>query len=140
MFNRKDVPQSSLKMGPLEQSYKVFVLLCICAPEWRTNRASQIARISFSIYALVSMIIANIGSIVFVFKYFTIDLSNSLFAIFQIAAVSEATYTYVTALVLRDKIQNIFSAIWDIHKLCNLQFESRIKWFNSSFHRHGHNH
>lgn len=67
---------------------------------------------------MISLIFtALIGSVAFVLKYLQTDLTNSLYAIFQVAAYGEALFSLFTAYFMRKNIQKCFYAFRDFYSM-----------------------
>lgn len=63
------------------------------------------------------MFIGCFCSVIFIAKYFSVNLEDSLGAGFQVGAATPTFYTIVAALILRDDIMKIFIDIQMIYEL-----------------------
>lgn len=97
-------------MKPLHENYRSFVLLCICPP---TESISYWMKL-FNVLILISCILfestTTIASVVFIGKYFSINLPNALCACYQVATGCMALYTLITAHINRKDLKEIFDA------------------------------
>lgn len=69
------------------------------------------------------MFIGCFSSVIFIAKYFSVDLENSLGAGFQVGAATPTFYTIIAALILRDDIMKIFidiQMIYEMSKFVNI--------------------
>lgn len=85
-------------------------------------------------YAMFSLIMASVASIFFVKRFVKTDLENALSAIAQSALAISEIYTFLSALVLRKKVQTIFTAFQNVYDTC----EWKCSWLHvqlPGFHR-----
>lgn len=59
---------------------------------------------------------AVIASAIFFLKFVSVDLNQSLYAMFQIAAYTNVTYIYIAAFLLRHKITAVFDSLTEIYE------------------------
>lgn len=110
-------------MKPLEQSFKTFVLLCICPPDPTADKWIKLRNFSFLSLAISFVLLGNISSITFIMKYIGTDLENSLFACLQVAALTETIYTIFVALLIRNKITMIFDEFQTFYDSSKIYFK-----------------
>lgn len=99
-------------------SYKLLALLCVCPREKTANRWILIRNILFSIFVMFSLIMASVTSIIFAKKFMKSDLENALPAAAQSVLAIGEIYTFFSALVLRKKVQHIFTAFQTVYDTC----------------------
>lgn len=124
-----------LIMKPLNRSYHVFVLLCICPPDQFANRWIKFRNITFSIMGLTLILLGNISGFIFIMKFAKIDLIQTMFAVLQTAALTGAIYTLIMAYVLRTKIQSVFNIFQHFYDSSKLP-KKKKKFKKVPIHRH----
>lgn len=115
-------------MIPLNRSYQLFTLLCICPTDPLANRWIKLKYISFSISAIGVVFLGNISSYIFIGKYLKINLVDSLYACLQSAGFTTALLTLLTAFIQRNKIMNIFNDFQNFYD------SSKNIWFLLQWH------
>lgn len=96
------------KMKPMDQSYQIFVLLCICSPNANPTKSMQIRNVIFAVITFVYQLLGLISSCVYIVRYFTTNLANTLCAGYQMSGLLSILYTLSIAYIWRGKIQAIF--------------------------------
>lgn len=104
-------------MKLLKLNYHIFNLLCICPPDDSCSQFIKFRNIIVLILNILLMFIGCFSSVIFIAKYFSVDLENSLGAGFQVGAATPTFYTIIAALILRDDIMKIFIDIQMIYEL-----------------------
>lgn len=110
-------------MNPLETTQKVMKWLCMCAPhptEKTSKKVAYVLCLSIGITAYLGMIASSVA---FFVKYVSIDVGESLYALYQIA-VSGMLYVVIVAILMRYRIDALFQNLAMIYKKCN----DPIKW------------
>lgn len=74
----------------------------------------------YPVLVAISNITALIASIIFVDKLETADLEAILYATYQIVSIVAGTYMLITALLLRQEIQDLFLSFHQMHEECEL--------------------
>lgn len=105
-------------MKTLNKSYKLLKLLCVCPRENTESRWILFRNISFSMFAMFSLIMASVTSTIFAKRFMKTDLENALPATAQSALAIGEIYTFLSALVLRKKVQKIFTTFQTVYDTC----------------------
>lgn len=101
-------------MKPLETTKQVFTWLCIyCADYNSISERITCILFTFSVFTFNACI--SIASVVFIVKNISIDLENSLTAVFQIAVFSGLLYVMTAAVLLRYRITALFGGLQTIY-------------------------
>lgn len=95
-------------MKPLQDSYNIFVHLCICPPIKLISRRKKMFNIFLSIFCPTLLIIGLIGSFVYFIRNFRSDLASTICAINQIFGTLIGLYTLFMAHVKRRDIKQMF--------------------------------
>lgn len=104
-------------MKLLKLNYRIFNLLCICPPDDSCSQLIKFRNKIVLILNILLMFVALFSSLIFIAKYFSVDLESSLGAGFQVGAATPTLYTIIAALILRDDIMKIFIDIQIIYEL-----------------------
>lgn len=110
--------KEQLKMKTLNESYKLLALLCVCSREKTDGWWILVRNIVFTIFAIFSLIMASVTSTIFAIRFIETDLENSLPAIAQSALAIGEIYTFLSAFVLRKKVQETFAAFQNVYDTC----------------------
>lgn len=132
-------------MKLLKLNYRIFNLLCICPPDDTCSRLIKFRNIIVLIMNIFLMFVGCFCSVIFIAKYFSVDLESSLGAGFQVGAATPTFYTIIAALILRDDIMKIFIDIQMIYEMCKFVryssrqpnktgWSSKLFQFHPSFH------
>lgn len=104
-------------MRPLKTTHKVLILLSICSPDENfESRKLFIFMVTFGV--LVSNICAVLTDIVFFRASMSIDLENSLYALFQLMASLCVTYLMIVGINLKQQFDGIFAELAQIQNAC----------------------
>lgn len=103
-------------MKPLPTSKRVLIWMCMCTPH---KSATIIDKLAYALFTLI-IFIGNAGTLVscavFFWKYASIDLAASLYALMNIAANSGVIYACCSiALIDRAKVNGIFEKLTAIY-------------------------
>lgn len=101
-------------MKPLVTNQKVLIWLYLCAVDDVSLR-TNLAHIALGATAFLLLILGNVASVLFVLKFVSVDLKLSLFALYQIFAISSILYLMIAAFILRHKIHDIFAMLQEIY-------------------------
>lgn len=138
-----------MEVKPLPTQRKVLTWLCIYYSDKNESKMQKI--IKFSCYAtfILSFISCITGSLMYYNKFASINLEESLFALYQIVAQSAILYMFLIAFLLKRQITGIFDELSTIYKasktiysiilICENQIkstensnwsESRVLWWS----------
>lgn len=106
--------------NPLETNRKVFIWLCMCPADKSTDKKENRAHVICIVIVTALILTFFIASAVFFSKFASTDLEESLYALFQISATSGVMYLIAVAIIMRDKILNIFNKLSDIYEACKM--------------------
>lgn len=109
-------------MKPLATNQRVLIWFCVCPDESSSNR-QKLAHIAFTTAVVVSIFFCYIPSIEFFVKFVSIDLKDSLYALFQVSALSYAIYTVIFVYFSRQKFIAIFENLSKIYNECKAYFD-----------------
>lgn len=104
-----------INMNPLIIDQQVLSWFCVCLTSDTKSVGSRIASITFSFSCLIANACAVAASATFFAKFVSIDLEESLYALFQITAYSQVVYIYIMAFILRHKVTAIFGNLLKIY-------------------------
>lgn len=114
----------------MNQSYQIFVLLCICSPNANPTKSIRIRNVIFSVIAFVYQLLGLIASCVYIVRYFTTNLANTLCAGYQMSGLLSILYTLSIAYIWRENIQTIFDAFQIFYDECKNACELwHLIWF-----------
>lgn len=108
-------------MRPLEENYRLFVVLCICPSAKSINCLMKMFNILISISCIFIEFIALIASFAFVLKYFSINLEIAICACYQIGAGFIVIYSLITAFIKRDDFKETFERFQDFYDTSKLK-------------------
>lgn len=105
-------------MKPLQEIYQIFVLFSICSSKKRIGLQWKFFHAFISLFSLIVQIVTFIASFNFVIKYFSIDLTNSICAFYQIAGTGIAIYTIIISHIKCDNLKEIFDIYQSFYNAC----------------------
>lgn len=126
-----------MKAFPTHQ--RVFTMMCILPMADNTETWKKILIVLFGATVPLSVISGFLASVVYVSKYATVDLEESVKTVYQIAAYMNVSYTVTLALLRRNQILEVikkFQSIYDASKTLLVSFKveySAIFHFYSNF-------
>lgn len=101
-------------MQPLILSRQLLTWHCLCyekgSPVWK-----QLIRIVLSASAFLMNLSCVPTSILYVLKFLSVNLEESLYALFQVAACTSAAYVVAIAFRMRYRTANLFKMLEDIY-------------------------
>lgn len=97
-------------MRPLQENYKIFVLLNICPPANSISHWKKLFHILVSISCLSILFIGMLASLAFILKYFSDDLESAICACDQIVGGMTVFYPLIIAHIKRDDFKEIFDS------------------------------
>lgn len=101
-------------MKPLVTNQQVLTWLCICKNE-TSSRMEKLAHISFSVFVSVFLFWGDLSSLMFFIKFATVDLEESLYALFQVAGLSGMVYLIFVVPFSRHAIAATFDSLSKIY-------------------------
>lgn len=110
--------QIKRKMKPLVKSQEILTWLCICPTE-NASKWKRFAHLFFTLSIILLVCSLMVSSVVYIFQFLLIDLENTLYAVGQIPCWSPVLYSFIMALIKRQKITALFTKlnkIYDIRK------------------------
>lgn len=94
-------------MEALHYSKWIFTWLCICPDN--NDTIIYLIRIIVNIIIISTEFLALVASILFMLFNLSVDLKNSLYALFQVAALFCVLYMWVIGYNMRNRVAKIFS-------------------------------
>lgn len=103
-------------MKPFATNRQVLTWFCVCPFDQSTIILKKMFFIIVTLFLFASVFSGAVSSIVFFVNNLSIDLKNSFYCIFQIAAFSNLSYLYIVAFVSRKKIYAFLTTFDEIYK------------------------
>lgn len=120
-------------MRPLQTNKRVLTLLCLYPSDESVSKWKQLTLAVFTFLIIAANMCGLIASSFYFVKFVSTDLETSLHALLQMAALSAATYMLVIGLVLRQKINDIFSRLKNIYDASKNNFQENNGLYKSMF-------
>lgn len=127
---KKILKNVCMKMKPLVTNQRVLTWLNVCPVEETATKREKNLYFTFNVFILIIALGMMIGSVLFLIKYWSIDLEAALLAFFQISVMFGFLYMTLTAYVLRQKITAIFTNLTDIFNESNCSLFTKNISFN----------
>lgn len=105
-------------MIPLKTNQHVLKWLCVCETDNTVSKWKKLAHISFTVLIFMSNIILIPTSIAYLLNFISVDLEQSLYALFQLSGMCGITYMMIVAFILRHEINDLFGTLTDIYHDC----------------------
>lgn len=115
-------------MEPLATNRQCLIWLRMCAADESANRRQKIAHAIFAMLVLTALMSGISASLIFMWKFISIDVGRSVFAFMLVA--TEFTVIYLASvgmILLRHKIGTIFDNLSTIYKDSKFEFWNAIK-------------
>lgn len=100
---------------PLATIRKVLKWLCILPAREATSKHKKLIYIVFSVSILTISICGFTSSLIFIVKYFSTNLEDCLYALFQVSGNISNLYMVLIAFILRHRIAALFERLWEIY-------------------------
>lgn len=107
---------------------RVLTWLCVFPLDEVATMKENMTCIAFSIGVILTIFSGMTGSIVFFLKFVSTDLEESLYALFQIAALISTINAIVVVILLRHRIPGMFKNLTGIYEECKLKRDSNYKF------------
>lgn len=111
-------------MKPLVMNQRVLTWLCVFPMHESAAMKEKLTCIVFSIGVILTIFSGLIGSVIFFLKFVSTDLEESLYALFQIAAIFSTSNAIVVAVQMRHRIPTMFKNLTTIYEKCKLKLNS----------------
>lgn len=105
-------------MKPLLSIQRSMIWACFCRENENEDKWRKRAYILFSCTSIVFSAFAFGVSVAFLVKYLSIDLEESLYAVFQIFAAILMIYTFIVGFFSKNQINVIFKSLAELHSEC----------------------
>lgn len=102
-------------MKPLEFQQQIFTWIYLCSPDEVTSVWKKIIYFILFVIVFLGNFTSGAGALAFIIKYVSVDLENSLYAVFQLCAVGSVSYIFIAAFFLRYRINDIFKQLTEIY-------------------------
>lgn len=103
-------------MEALKIIQELFAWTSVFPSVEKLSASMKLLRTMYTIFIVPLNITAIIASIVFVIKLETADLETILYGFYQIVTFVAGTYMLLTAILLRQKIQDLFLSFHQMHE------------------------
>lgn len=103
-------------MEALKLNGELFAWTSVCPSAENLSSSMKLLRKMYTVFIGLFNITALIASIIFIIKLETYDLEIILYSIYQIVTIVLGTYMLITALVLRQRLQDLFSSFHQMHE------------------------
>lgn len=117
-------------MEPLPTTRQCLIWLRLCPADELTCRRQKIAHIVFSMIILIGLIFNIAASLVYCWKFVSIDLGRSIFAFMIVTGQFAIIYMVLVGVILmRHKIGTIFDTLSTIYETskCSFLNQSNLK-------------
>lgn len=111
-------------MTPLVTNKRVLVWLNLCSPDDETVEWKRIGFAFVGFIVLISTLSDMLASVAFMLKYISINLEESLYALFQIFGFGSITYAIIVTFFQRHKIREIFQGLSEIYNESKIGYGS----------------
>ncbi|XP_055309198.1 uncharacterized protein LOC129573051, partial [Sitodiplosis mosellana] len=100
-----------------ELNQQIFAWLCI----YPATSSLWVKRfnVSVTVVVLITELLAEIASALFIYEFVGSDFENCLYALFQVAALFSVIYMWLIAFILRETIYDIFTKFQQIYDSSN---------------------
>lgn len=112
--------ENMVTMTPLEYNFKTFQIMAIFPVPDGTGSRIKYRNNCFGIFIFLSAALTAISSITSVVVYLTNDLEKTLYAMFQVGAMTYVSYSYVVAHIIWKRLRNIFPRLQKIYDESNM--------------------
>lgn len=106
----------SILMDPLPTCRRVLTWICVLPAIQFTSKWEKGMHLSFSFVNCLCIVIVTTGSVGYFWKYVQIDLEESLYALYQVAAYIPLINGIIVTFLLRNQITSIFKNLSKIHE------------------------
>lgn len=103
-------------MQPLQTNRRILVWLWLCSESETRNKFKKLLSISFTFIVVASITFGLISSANYLWRFLSIDLQGSLFALYQSAGFLSILYAFVVMFISRHKIDAIFDDLTQIYR------------------------
>lgn len=117
-------------VDPLPINRRVLIWLYMLAPIKNTNRWKKSISICSSLAVCTTLVGCVTSSIAFVHQFISIDLKESLYAMFPIIACSGVIYVHIVAILSRKHILELFEQLSQIYRKSKYNVHSFLNFTN----------
>lgn len=110
-------------MKPLVKMQQTLMWLCICPDESSSSPWKNKIYICFTVTVLFSFVSVLTSSVLFIMKFISTNMPESLGACMQVTGWSLAFYMLLIALILRQKMYGIFTGLAEIYNASKYFFQ-----------------
>lgn len=111
---------------PLKSIQHGLHWLCVFPFDKNTNTTKKMVYIFFISSIFFLHLCALAASAVFIFKFISIDMQRSVFALLQFGTFFSTTYSIIVAFFIREQIIGIFKKISEIYRASKTLLESNM--------------
>lgn len=109
-------------MKVLVTNRKILTWFCACPADPFTSKWQKLAYKTFSILSCILLSSLIVSTAIFVGRFISSDLEESLYTIFQVTGTSPALYFTIAALNSQHKIAAIFENLSAIYNTSKISF------------------
>lgn len=106
------------EMEPLYTIKRMLIWMYMCKSEKIANKWSKVTYFTFGLVTLLSNLSALAAHFAYIYRFLSTDLKGSLFAFIGIFGFCGVSYVMITALFLRERMNNIFEKLSEICNTC----------------------
>lgn len=97
-------------------SQKMLTWICVYPADETVSKFKRATYAFAYAFILISNLCVLASSVAFFLKYVSVDLEQSLYAVFQITAYGSMTYLIIVSFLLRSKIPLVFDDLAKIYE------------------------
>lgn len=98
-------------MQPLATTRRMMTWLSMCTADGLSNASRKMACVAFTLAISILNVMGLIASLVFSVKFFFIYFDGAVLAMMSIFGVIGAIYFLISAILMRQQIDNIFTSL-----------------------------
>lgn len=117
------------QMEPLKLSQQVFTYICVRPAQEGTSQWKKIFYFIFTCVIFLAIVVFVTFAIIYLKQIMFSDMKESLYALFQIIAFSDALYGFAVMILCRCKINLMFDQLSDIYRECKNRFKIQFYFF-----------
>lgn len=102
-------------MKPLVTIERALVWLCLCSPDKATSKWKMLVCAFLGLITFTSTLSDMLASVAFMLKFISIDMEESLYALFQIFGFGSITYAIIVTFFQRHRMRDLFRGLSKIY-------------------------
>lgn len=105
-------------MQPLKTNRRILVWLCLCSESETRSKFQKSLSVLLTSIVVASFVVGLISSVTYLWRFLSIDLQGSLFALYQTVGFFDILYAFIVMFISRHKIEAIFNNLEQIYRDC----------------------